>query len=154
MVLDVFPGSNKESALSFNAISRLILFGGISLYCVERKPMFLAGTALLMLYMFGEQNKFKESYYMNTADMKLEDDVAPKTNPKKAAIKQEAQATARRMIENPRDLQSRAAIVPTVDDKVFATRPTPGVGGDWKETRFPEYMSGAVGWMKSSIRPY
>ena len=152
-VLDVFPSPNKDCAVSFNALSRLILFGGVTLFYVRRDPMVLAGTSLLMLYLFGEQHKFHESYYnVNKWDVKLEDDVAPKRDVTKESLQQEATTAARRMVENPRDLRGRAAIVSTVDDKIYASRPAP-ISGDWTGNRFPEYMSGRVGGMKATVRP-
>ena len=151
-LLDVFPSPARNAAASFNALSRLVLFGGAALYLARRDTTFVYGTALLLFFLFGEKEKYRESYYMTKWDTKLEDDVAPKPNPKKDALKQEAQAAARRMVENPRDIRGRAAIVPTTDDVIFATRPTIGKG-NWTETQFPDFMSGNVGSMKPMVRP-
>jgi hypothetical protein len=152
-VVDMFPGSQKDAARSFNALSRLVLFGGLSLFYVQRKPVFLAGTALLMLYLFGEQYKYDEEYYsMAKRDMQMENAVAPKPDPVKKSLQTEAAVAARRMLENPRDITARPALVPTTDDKIFASRPLPA-GGDWSETTFPDWMAGGVGTLKTAMKP-
>jgi hypothetical protein len=149
-ILDIIPNSSKSPARSYNALSRLILFGGCAFFSVQKNPIFLIGAAVLLWYMFGEQDKYKESYYMTKRDMQLEDQVAPAPDPHKATMQVETQVAARRMVQNPRDVTGRAALVPTVDDRVFASRPTVS---DWTETRFPDWMSGAVGSMKPFVRP-
>lgn len=150
-ILDLFPMPSKEPAKSYNAISRLVLFGGLTMFYVRRNPAFLTGTALIMLYLFGEQDKYIESYYMTRKDMKLEEDMAPPPDPNKDTLTNEAKVAAQRMTSNPRDIQARPAIVPTADDKIYAARPLPT--GGWDETRFPDWMAGNVGLFKSVVKP-
>lgn len=149
-VLDVFPSPSKEPARSYNALSRVVLFGGCALFYVQREPVFLAGTAMLMWYLFGQQHK-----YLNGGDKTGDDDeqlLVSGPDPDKNILAKEAKLNAQRMLQNPRDLGSRAAIVSTVDDRIFASRPVHG-GGEWKGSQLPEWMDGKVGTMKSTLNP-
>ncbi len=146
-ILDVFPSPNKQAARSYNALARLVVFGGATLYYVRKEPMFLLGTGLLLLYLFGEQDKYREAFYMTALDKKTEDTVAPPPDPKAAALVIERQTFAQRMVHNPRDIGARPAIVPTVNDKILASRP------NFAFLRFPDWMSGKVGAMKSFVKP-
>lgn len=152
-LLDVFPSAKKEAAVSYNAISRLVVYGGLVLYSVKREPIILAGTAMMMLYLFNQRDRYKESYYMNIADMMTDDEVAPQRDQQAEALQQETSTAARRMVDNPRDIRSRAAIVPTTDDKIYAARPALN-NGNWDDTRSPQtYLDGMVGIYKSVQRP-
>jgi hypothetical protein len=150
-VLDLFPSPDKDPAKSYNALSRLVLFGGLTLFYVRREPVVLASTAMLMYYLFGQQNKYNNTQSANEQNpsdaqkpAEIEENVA-----KERAMKIEAQVVAQRLVNNPREIRGRAAIVPTPDDVMFAHRPTK----DWSvSTEEPEWMSGKVGVMKSVVK--
>lgn len=146
-LLDFFPGWAKSPAHSYNALTRLVLYSGGVMFYFRRDWRVLTGVALLMLYMFGQQDKYAmETFWINRRDMRLLDEVAPEPDSQEVAVKTEAQRMARRILENPRDIGSRPAIVPTPDDKFFAHRP---VRNDWSHHELPSFMDGKVGAMKS-----
>jgi hypothetical protein len=151
--MDVFPHADKPAAQSYNAISRLVLFGGLGLYGYKRDPTILGATALLMLYLWSQQNKYTETYYMSKLDRQIEDMVAPKRDQNKEAKTQEVATAARRMVDNPRDIGPRPAIVPTTDDKIYPlVRCHPKVIGQTADSHQPTWTAKSVYINRSSVR--
>lgn len=150
-ITNILPSRCMTVNESYNATSRLAIVAGVVLFALTSRPHAFLATAAALALNHVMHTKEQEEFYVRRVDEATREVVTGQGDIK--SVPTEAEENMRRLVESPREVHSRSGAIPSVDDKIYANRPTAAVDL-FNRNKAQTYMDGTVGFNKTMMRPF